>query len=106
MVDDLNVSVQEVEQALKNGSIRLIDVRTEAEYAVARIEGAQLLTPDLAADMAAWPKDTAIVLHCHHGIRSLDAAAYFVRQGFTRVRSMAGGIEAWSCEIDPTVPRY
>ena len=53
-----------------------------------------------------WPKHTPIVFCCHLGQRSLDAASYFAGHGFTEVRSMTGGLDAWSTEVDPSVPRY
>ena len=52
------------------------------------------------------PRDTRLVLHCHHGGRSQQAAEQFVALGFTRVYNVVGGIDAWSQEIDPEVPRY
>ncbi|MND02532.1 putative adenylyltransferase/sulfurtransferase MoeZ [compost metagenome] len=52
------------------------------------------------------PKDRRIVFSCKSGVRSLDVAAYFAGHGFTNVRSMRGGIDAWRAEIDPTIPRY
>src|SRR5712671_2307349 len=85
---------------------RLIDVRTPEEWAVARIPGAALISEQLAQEMMQWPKDTPIVFCCHHGQRSLDAASYFAGHGFSNVRSMTGGIEAWSLTVDATVPRY
>jgi len=53
-----------------------------------------------------WPKDTVIVTVCHHGMRSLDAAAYFRGHGLKDVQSMRGGIDAWSLTVDSSVPRY
>jgi rhodanese-related sulfurtransferase len=53
-----------------------------------------------------WPKDTLIVVHCHVGEQSLAAASFLIDRGFTNVRSLAGGIDAWSKQVDPTVPRY
>ncbi|HZN11235.1 MAG TPA: rhodanese-like domain-containing protein, partial [Blastocatellia bacterium] len=47
-----------------------------------------------------------IVLHCHHGMRSEQASAFLARQGFTNVKNMIGGIDAWSARVDPSVPRY
>ncbi len=47
-----------------------------------------------------------IVTYCHHGIRSVSAGAFLERLGFTNVHSLTGGIDAWSCEVDPGVPRY
>jgi rhodanese-related sulfurtransferase len=51
-------------------------------------------------------KAQRIVVYCHHGTRSLDSAAYLAGHGFTNVKSLAGGIDAWSCEIDQELPRY
>lgn len=89
-----------------NPKARLIDVRTEEEWEIARIEGAELLTQELFDQLKAAPKDTVIVFHCHSGIRSLQAAAHFVGLGFADAKSMTGGITAWSDQVDPTVPKY
>jgi rhodanese-related sulfurtransferase len=103
----LEISVHEVHQALKDDSIRLIDVRGEDEWNAARIEGATLASKELVdAMMASWDKDTPIVFYCHSGVRSLHAVHFFAQKGFTNVKSMAGGIDAWSVEVDPDVPRY
>ena len=56
--------------------------------------------------MQRWSKDAPIVFYCHLGQRSLDAASYFAGHGFTNVRSMSGGIEAWALQVDPSVPLY
>lgn len=85
---------------------RLIDVRTSAEWELARIEGATFMTEALATVMMRWSKDTPIVFYCHLGQRSLDAASYFAGHGFTNARSMSGGIEAWNLQVDSSVPRY
>ena len=85
---------------------RLVDVRTREEWELARIQGATLNTVELAQEMMRLPKDTPIVFHCHIGQRSLDAASYFAGHGFKNVRSMTGGIDAWSSEVDESIPRY
>ena len=85
---------------------RLIDVRTSKEWELARIQGATLNTEDLAQEMMRWPKDTLIIFYCHFGQRSLDAASYFAGHGFSNVRMMTGGIDAWSLSVDSSVPRY
>ena len=85
---------------------RLVDVRTPEEWELARIQSATLITEELTREMMGWPKDTSIVFYCHLGQRSLDAASYFAGHGFTNARSMTGGIDAWSLEVDPSVPRY
>ena len=85
---------------------RLLDVRTPAEWEMARIEGATLMTEAVAEVVMRWSHATPIVFYCHLGQRSLDVASYFAGHGFTEVRSMTGGIDAWSVEVDPSVPRY
>lgn len=103
----MEISVQEVHQALEADAIRLIDVRGEDEWNAARIEGATLASKELVNEMMeSWDKDTPIVFYCHSGVRSLHAVHFFAQKGFTNVKSMAGGIDAWSVEIDPDVPRY
>jgi monothiol glutaredoxin len=84
----------------------LLDVRTTGERAVACIEGARHLTAELAQKLEDLPRDTPLVFQCHHGIRSQAAARHFLALGFTNVSNLVGGIEAWSLEVDPTVPRY
>jgi len=87
--------------------VKLIDVRDEWEYDIAHIEGAQLLTrPFIQQIMDEWPKDTLMVFSCHRGVRSLDAASYFIGHGFTHVRSLDGGIDRWAAEMDPAMARY
>ena len=79
------------------------------EHATARIEGAILIPmSELAARVGELEthRDQEIAVHCHHGGRSLRVANWLRSQGFTRARSMAGGIDQWSREIDPSVPRY
>jgi monothiol glutaredoxin len=86
--------------------LQLFDVRTPEEQAQARIEEARLLTPALVAEIEALDKDTVLVFHCHHGGRSQKAAEHFSTLGFHNVYNLAGGIDAWSREVDPKVPRY
>ena len=104
----VQISPDELARARETGQkIQLLDVRTPEEYQIARIEGARLATATLAQEIVEqWPKDTPIVVHCHLGERSLTAGAFLIDQGFTNVRSLAGGIDAWSQRIDPAVPRY
>ena len=103
----IQVSPHETAAALQsNAQTHLIDVRSPKEWKLARIQGARLNTDELAQEMMHWPKDTPIIFYCHFGQRSLDAASYFAGHGFSNVRSMTGGIDAWSLFIDSTVPRY
>jgi monothiol glutaredoxin len=86
--------------------LELFDVRTPEERAIARIESARLLDKETARYIESLPKDTLLVFHCHHGGRSQQAAEHFRDRGFTNVHNLAGGIDAWSVEVDPSVPRY
>ena len=87
--------------------VRFLDIRTREEYEAVKIDGADLFSQDLVQKlMAECPKDTLIVVYDHTGARSLDAAAYFSGHGFQNVRALRGGIDAWSQECDPSLPRY
>ncbi|HEY2381479.1 MAG TPA: rhodanese-like domain-containing protein [Terriglobia bacterium] len=104
---DLEITPRETAELLKAGKIKLLDVRTPEEYAIARLEGSVLADQGVAQEiMQTWPKETAIVTICHHGVRSLDAAAYLRGHGFANTRSMMGGIDAWAAQIDSSIPRY
>ena len=83
-----------------------LDVRTPEEWELARIPQSELLDYDDPSKYMSLAKDRRIVFSCHSGMRSLDVAAYFAGHGFTNVYSMRGGIDAWSREIDRSIPRY
>lgn len=103
----MRTSPKDVAAALKSATPpRLIDARGPEEWKLARIQGAVLLTEELAQEMINWPKDTPIVFYCHLGKRSLDAASYFAGHGFSDIRSLTGGIDAWALEVDASVKRY
>ncbi len=100
------MTVQELAEELKNGSVTLVDVRGDADRARASIEGALVLDRPTMEKLEAMPKDTGIAFLCHHGNSSMGAAEYFRKQGFTKISNVAGGIHAWSMEIDSSVPTY
>jgi monothiol glutaredoxin len=103
----LPMSVQELRDRLEaRERFELVDVRTPEERAVASIPGSTLLSPDVAQRLEGLPRDAMLVFHCHHGGRSQKAAEHFASLGFTNVWNVSGGIDAWSQEIDPDVPRY
>lgn len=104
------ISPRELAQRLENGHpFRLIDVRQAWENQLAALPGSLLIPlgelPSRCRELPADPQ-TMLVVYCHHGVRSQSAAAYLERAGFHNVHSLAGGIDAWSCEVDPSVPRY
>jgi rhodanese-related sulfurtransferase len=107
MEKEIEITARETAELLKEGKTKLLDVRTPEEYAIASVPGSVLVDQALAQEiMQTWPKDTAIVTMCHHGMRSLDAAAYLRGHGFTNTRSMTGGIDEWANQIDSSIQRY
>ncbi|OWK43513.1 rhodanese-like domain-containing protein [Fimbriiglobus ruber] len=89
--------------------VHFVDVRQPEEYAHCRIEGSQFVPlRELAhrADEVAPAAGTVVVVYCHHGVRSLTGAMLLQQAGRENVFSMAGGIDAWSALVDPSVPRY
>lgn len=101
------LSAAELAVKLKAGeALRLYDVRTDQERAIASIAGARPLDAAAQAELESLPKDTVLVFHCHHGMRSQAAADAYVRKGFKKVYNLSGGIDAWSQSVDPKVPRY
>jgi rhodanese-related sulfurtransferase len=101
------LSAADLKALLESGTaIELVDVRTEGERAIARIEGSRLLDRAYHDALMRLERNTPIVFQCHHGIRSQLAAEYFRREGFRNLYNLEGGIDAWSVLVDPSVPRY
>ncbi len=102
------ISVAELQRQLAEGQpILLLDVREPHEFELARIEGATLLPlGELPNRLEELKREQKTVVHCHSGVRSAYAVQLLLGAGFTDVRNLAGGIDAWSVEIDPSVPRY
>ncbi len=101
------LSVAALKSKMDNGEpLRLIDVRRPDEWEKARIAGAELLDSDLMDELLSLPRDTTIVFQCHHGHRSMRAAEQLVAEGYREVYNLSGGIDAWSREIDSSVPLY
>jgi rhodanese-related sulfurtransferase len=103
----IKVNPADVAAAMKSANPPLlIDVRSPMEWDIAHIPGATLISEEVSYQIMNSPKDTAMVFYCHVGQRSMDAASYFAGHGFTNVKSMTGGIEAWSQTVDTSIPRY
>ena len=100
------MTVEELKQALDDDSVILVDVRGKEERDKASIAAAKPMEGDLMQEIEAMPKDTALAFICHSGGRSQVAAEHFRKQGFSNVSNVAGGIDAWSKQIDPSVPQY
>lgn len=105
----MEITPSEVKELIDRGEpLRLIDVREPAEHDICRIDGARLIpmrsVPEHLNELES--ADSAIVVFCHHGVRSLSVVDWLRRQGVGNCRSMAGGIDLWSLQVDGTVPRY
>ncbi|MBI3414885.1 MAG: rhodanese-like domain-containing protein [Verrucomicrobia bacterium] len=91
----------------ENPSLHLLDVRTREEHEAVRIEGSVLMSQTTMQEvLGKWPREELFVIYDHEGKRALDAAAYFAGHGFQNVRCLRGGIDAWSQEVEPELPRY
>jgi rhodanese-related sulfurtransferase len=105
---DYEISAADARALLKENGAKLIDVREPWEFATARIEGSVLIPMGevpARAHQELDPEERLLVV-CHHGIRSMNVAVWLRNQGFEQAQSLRGGIDAWSCEVDPTVGRY
>jgi rhodanese-related sulfurtransferase len=105
----MEITPQEVQKRLGAGEkLRLIDVREPFEFEQARIEGAELIPMrSVPKALALFEEEEApIVVFCHHGMRSLQVVGWLREQGVENCSSMTGGIDRWSLEVDPKVPRY
>jgi adenylyltransferase/sulfurtransferase len=106
--DAPEITVEELKRRRDAGEpLLLVDVREPQEYEIARIDGATLIPlgqlPDRLSELK---NDAELVVHCHSGMRSARAVAFLRQHGFPQAVNLAGGIDAWSERIDPTVPQY
>ena len=107
----IETSTQDIQRRIDAGEpLLLIDVREPEEFAITRIEGATLIPmreiPASLQQLEAKAGEATLIVFCHHGVRSLNVAHWLREQGVPACQSMAGGIDAWSTQIDPSVPRY
>ncbi len=103
----IGIRPAELKAKLDAGEIKeLFDVRTPKERETASIPGSKLLDDEAVARLGQIDIKTPIAFYCHHGSRSQAAAEHFRDQGFRNVYNLSGGIDAWSLEVDSSVPRY
>lgn len=102
------ITPRELKDRLDKGEkLFLLDVREPWEYSMAKIEGSVLIPlGTLPQSLDQIDRNTEIVAYCHHGMRSADAAGFLLQQGYPKVKNLVGGIDAWSIQVDPNVPRY
>jgi rhodanese-related sulfurtransferase len=106
--EKMRVSPQElVALREQDAGLKLLDVRSREEHEAVAIPGSVMMTQDVVQEIFnTVSKDVPLVLYDHTGDRALDAAAYFIGHGFTQTKCLAGGIDAYSTEVDPSLPRY
>jgi len=108
--EKLEISCEELQALREAGEpFRLVDCREEDEWNICRIEGAELAPlSSFAEDAPQRFADPAepIVIYCHHGMRSANAARFLRQRGLSHVWSLAGGVEDWAVEMDPAMARY
>ena len=100
-------TVNEMQQ--KEEAFLLLDVREQNEYDIAKIEGSVLLPMSelrLRLEELEPHQDSRIVVHCHHGGRSMQVTRGLRARGYAKVQNMSGGIDAWSLQVDSSVARY
>jgi rhodanese-related sulfurtransferase len=104
----MEIDPRSVKEMLDRGEVSLfVDVREPWEYEVSRVEGSTLIPlRQIPANLGRFQGAKEVVVFCHHGRRSLNAVNFLRSQGIATARSMAGGIDRWSVEVDPRVPRY
>jgi adenylyltransferase/sulfurtransferase len=102
------ISPKELKSSLDKGDkLVLVDVREEWEYSLAKLDGSILIPlGTLPQSLTRLNRDSEIIAICHHGMRSADATNFLLQQGFQNVKNLVGGIDAWSTQVDGTVPRY
>jgi rhodanese-related sulfurtransferase len=104
----LQIEPRELSDRLAAGeTIHLLDIRTREEFDAVKLPGAHLFTQEFMQEILAnWSRTDLLVIYDHQGSRSMDAAAYFQGHGFEAIKSLRGGVDAWSAEVDPKLPRY
>ena len=109
-MEGLEVAVEEAREWMTGMEApRVIDCREADEWEICRLENAELLPLSEFAqrykEVLGNPEEAALI-YCHHGVRSLHVAQWLTAQGYSRVRSLAGGIDAWAHLIEPGMSRY
>lgn len=104
----MEIDPKSVKELLDRGEVSLfVDVREPWEHEMSHVEGSTLIPlRQIPSNISRFQGAKEIVVFCHHGTRSLNAVNWLRSQGIENARSMAGGIDRWSVEIDPQVPRY
>lgn len=110
----LEISPRDAQIKLADGSLLLIDCRTQEEWETVHVAGSVLIplheleqrADEVSQQLADQPQVNAVALLCHHGVRSLKGALALRQLGFSQALSIAGGIDLWSLSVDPSLPQY
>ncbi|MFZ1087014.1 MAG: rhodanese-like domain-containing protein [Terracidiphilus sp.] len=101
------MNVKELKRRIDAGEeAYILDVREPWEFKVAQIGGKLIPMNEIPQRLSEIDHEREIIVHCHHGVRSQRVAEFLQKSGFPRVVNLAGGIDAWSREVDPQVPKY
>ena len=101
------ISAQEAAKLLNDDSTVLLDVREDEELAICKIDGAlHIPMGEIPNRIEALPRDKQLIIFCHHGMRSLNVCQFLEARGFTNTINLAGGIHAWSIDVDTDMRRY
>jgi rhodanese-related sulfurtransferase len=108
LLANIEITPREVQELrARDDQVLFVDVREQWEYDTAHLEGSVLIPlREIPGNLQRIENSEQVVIFCHHGMRSLDAAAWLRSQGVEGARSMTGGIDRWSTEIDSAIPRY
>lgn len=101
------ITPRELKQRLEKGdALQIVDVRDAEELKIARLDAIHIPLTDLVMRYRELDPDRETVLVCHHGIRSAQATLLLSQLGFEKVKNLKGGIDRWSTDVDPSVPKY
>lgn len=101
------ITPKELKSRLEKGdSLQLVDVRSDDEWAIANLGGTLIPLTDLVMRYTELDPAAETVVICHHGVRSAQATLLLNQLGFEKVKNLSGGIDRWSSEVDPSVPKY
>jgi adenylyltransferase/sulfurtransferase len=108
---EFEIAPREVKQLLESGHpLFLIDVRRPEEHQICHLDGAELIPMDTIPRhldrLEELSESATVIVFCHHGVRSANVVNWLRGQGIPACQSMAGGIDRWSTDVDPAVPRY
>jgi adenylyltransferase/sulfurtransferase len=108
MINEIpQLTAKELKRRIDAGEqLYLLDVREPWEYKVAQMGGKLIPMNEIPQRLSEIDREREIIVQCHHGVRSQRVTEFLMQSGFPRVANLAGGIDAWSREVDPQVPKY